>query len=448
MGTVGFGQLSMQDAVFTLTGSPGPRIVVSDQAVRIAPPHVSVTSLAWTGPDWESPAIAATMADGSIAVWEWWNCVIPPKIDVLPNAHIFDQIPMEAWVVAWPPMNNSKFLYTGGDDSALRRHELENVAGAQKPQRPLIEPQIPPPQSDDWSVQEQQNFQNLLCYFGANWQAIADTMKTKSDTMVRNYYNQALQEEEGEFLEKICLEADERIKQGEDWGPPHKSIRFIPSKYDPVKYRFKADLKTHGSGVTAIVPLWRITFRNTQILLTGSYDEYIRLLYLKGGIKTAEVMAKRRLDGGVWQLKLLQELPNPQDPAGCSFSVLASCMQVGCKIVKVHRNSEGEWGIDIVAEFMDPERTNPLYYTSDFHIGLNCSKLQDMTFVSATFYDEKLYVWKVEEEGVVDSEKAEDEESSQGDDNIFTNHGDAEMDSWLAADMEKDATKLFGWGMS
>ncbi|KAL8656890.1 MAG: hypothetical protein Q9226_002471 [Calogaya cf. arnoldii] len=106
-----------------------------------------------------------------------------------------------------------------------------SLPGAQKSQQPLFEPQIPPPQqqrsgqpstSSYWSVPEHQDFQNLLGYFGTNWQAIADTMKTKSQTMVRNYYNRASQREDGsgEFLKKIALEADERIKQGEDMGPP------------------------------------------------------------------------------------------------------------------------------------------------------------------------------------------------------------------------------------
>ncbi|KAL8759709.1 MAG: hypothetical protein Q9199_000581 [Rusavskia elegans] len=103
------------------------------------------------------------------------------------------------------------------------------LVGAPKSQQPLFEPQIPPLQqhrsgqpstSSYWSVPEHQDFQNLLGHFGTNWQAIADTMKTKSVTMVRNYYNRASQKEENEFLKKIALEADERIKRGEDMGPP------------------------------------------------------------------------------------------------------------------------------------------------------------------------------------------------------------------------------------
>ncbi|KAI4242451.1 MAG: hypothetical protein L6R40_004005 [Gallowayella cf. fulva] len=103
-----------------------------------------------------------------------------------------------------------------------------NLAGAPKSQQQMFEAQVPaqqqrsgqPTTSSYWSVPEHQDFHNLLGYFGTNWQAIADTMKTKSVTMVRNYYNRAAQKEENDFLKKLAQDADERIKRGEDMGPP------------------------------------------------------------------------------------------------------------------------------------------------------------------------------------------------------------------------------------
>ncbi|KAL8982754.1 MAG: hypothetical protein Q9205_002831 [Flavoplaca limonia] len=92
------------------------------------------------------------------------------------------------------------------------------AAGAQKSQPPLFEPQVPPPReqrsimpltSSYWSVPEHHDFQKLLAYYGTNWQAIADTMKTKSVTM----------KEENDYLQKIAVETDEKIKRGEDMGP-------------------------------------------------------------------------------------------------------------------------------------------------------------------------------------------------------------------------------------
>ncbi|KAL8720645.1 MAG: hypothetical protein Q9225_002515 [Loekoesia sp. 1 TL-2023] len=120
------------------------------------------------------------------------------------------------------------------------------VTGQQKPQQPVFEPQLQPQEqrggqsgtSSYWSVPETQDFQNLLGHFGTNWQAIADTMKTKSVTMVnspllvdskssrlkqcseqvRNHYNRE-SPKEGNFFKQIAQGADEKIKRGEDMGP-------------------------------------------------------------------------------------------------------------------------------------------------------------------------------------------------------------------------------------
>ncbi|KAL8937053.1 MAG: hypothetical protein Q9216_004619 [Gyalolechia sp. 2 TL-2023] len=98
--------------------------------------------------------------------------------------------------------------------------------GPQKMQHQVFEPQFQPPEqrgpqsttSSYWSVPEHTDFQNLLGYFGTNWQAIADTMKTKSVTMVRNYYNRESQKEGGDFFKQIAHIADEKIKRGDDMG--------------------------------------------------------------------------------------------------------------------------------------------------------------------------------------------------------------------------------------
>lgn len=51
-------------------------------------------------------------------------------------------------------------------------------------ERGLDEPGTMPTTSSYWSVPEQTDFHNLVRYFGTNWKAIADTMKTKSHIMV------------------------------------------------------------------------------------------------------------------------------------------------------------------------------------------------------------------------------------------------------------------------
>lgn len=61
------------------------------------------------------------------------------------------------------------------------------------------------------------------------------------------------------------------------------------------------DRKLHDAGVTAILPL------SESLIVTGSYDDYIRLLSIPtpttGGHR--QVLAELNLGGGVWRLKVL-----------------------------------------------------------------------------------------------------------------------------------------------
>ena len=66
-----------------------------------------------------------------------------------------------------------------------------NADLSQKQVQPFIQEQLPAPQqkssgttSSYWSVPEQNDFHNLLRYFGTSWQSIAATMKTKTHIMV------------------------------------------------------------------------------------------------------------------------------------------------------------------------------------------------------------------------------------------------------------------------
>ncbi|KAL8663172.1 MAG: hypothetical protein Q9202_004104 [Teloschistes flavicans] len=86
-------------------------------------------------------------------------------------------------------------------------------------QSPQFEPQSrtqqqrtgQPATSSYWSVPELEDFKNLLAYYGTNWQAIADTMKTKSVTME--------EKAEGSYLKQLARSVDEKRKRGDDMGP-------------------------------------------------------------------------------------------------------------------------------------------------------------------------------------------------------------------------------------
>jgi diphthamide biosynthesis protein 7 len=62
------------------------------------------------------------------------------------------------------------------------------------------------------------------------------------------------------------------------------------------------DRRSHQAGVTAILPL----ASENNILITGSYDDNIRVLYtpLQG---RKQVLCEENLEGGVWRLKMLKE---------------------------------------------------------------------------------------------------------------------------------------------
>jgi diphthamide biosynthesis protein 7 len=62
------------------------------------------------------------------------------------------------------------------------------------------------------------------------------------------------------------------------------------------------DRRSHQAGVTAILPL----ASEHNILITGSYDDNIRILHtpLQG---RKQVLCEENLEGGVWRLKMLKE---------------------------------------------------------------------------------------------------------------------------------------------
>ena len=58
------------------------------------------------------------------------------------------------------------------------------------------------------------------------------------------------------------------------------------------------DRKLHQAGVTAILPL------TSELILTGSYDDHIRLVSIPY-VGRRRILAEEQLGGGVWRFKLL-----------------------------------------------------------------------------------------------------------------------------------------------
>jgi diphthamide biosynthesis protein 7 len=154
-------------------------------------------------------------------------------------------------------------------------------------------------------------------------------------------------------------------------SPSEEEDDFLPTQWQ--------DRRAHQAGVTAILPLTH----EDNILITGSYDDNIRILSCPQ-IGRKQVLAEENLEGGVWRLKLLTS--SPKDG---KYIVLASCMHAGTRIVAVTRDGSGEWSIEVLAKFEEHKSMN---YGSDVQPGSTEGGQQ--TIISTSFYDKLLCLWR------------------------------------------------------
>lgn len=153
---------------------------------------------------------------------------------------------------------------------------------------------------------------------------------------------------------------------------------------------FPPDRKIHGAGITAILPLVATARPEKQIVVTGSYDEYMRVLAAPKSSQSSrwDVLVEKRLYGGVWRLKLIRS----QFRQGSNiFTILASCMHAGVRILTVSKSADTEWTLETTARFEEHESMN---YASEARIEPGEGDLKEFTVVSTSFYDRKLCVWK------------------------------------------------------
>ena len=155
----------------------------------------------------------------------------------------------------------------------------------------------------------------------------------------------------------------------------------------------------HTAGVTAIVPLPVPLVDDAPVLLTGSYDEGLRVYH---ATRRGEVLTEQSLDGGVWRLQLLDttNIPDSENLTNVKetrFLVLASCMHAGTRVVRVtckQQDGSSEWEIEVLAKFTEHESMN---YASGVRNGAKASQetnqSSELLVVSSSFYDRRLCVW-------------------------------------------------------
>ena len=181
----------------------------------------------------------------------------------------------------------------------------------------------------------------------------------------------------------LCANWVEWLHQGCSADPSRLRGSFDNHRYLP-------DRKTHGAGVTAILPLVVTADPEDQIVVTGSYDEYIRVLAApkSPGSNRWSLLAEKQLYGGVWRLKLVRS----QLSQGCgTFTVVASCMHAGVQIITISKSKDTGWTISTIAKFEEHESMN---YASDARPEPGESVSRKFTVVSTSFYDKKLCMWQ------------------------------------------------------
>jgi diphthamide biosynthesis protein 7 len=188
----------------------------------------------------------------------------------------------------------------------------------------------------------------------------------------------------------------------------------IPGQASTDRHGGGEGLSGHNAGVTAILPLPLITGIGDDILITGSYDDHVRVYVMYDHRPYAadtkpKVLAELNIGGGVWRLTFLEDYTK-KDSCGrfvhlkgptevTRFRILASCMQGGVRVLEVTGCLKGEWTIKVVAD-LKFNTSNDLVYAGDVQparLSPYCRKNEDgeeYVFVSANFYEMQLCLWK------------------------------------------------------
>ncbi|KAK4140099.1 uncharacterized protein C8A04DRAFT_15253 [Dichotomopilus funicola] len=150
-----------------------------------------------------------------------------------------------------------------------------------------------------------------------------------------------------------------------------------------------SEWRGHDAGVTAILPLF-MQEDGHELVVTGSYDEHIRLLQVPP-FGRPKNLAESRLGGGVWRLNLIELDTSPNESYVWRARILASCMHAGARVVElVKLPGSQECGFNVLTRFEEHKSMN---YGSDFH---RDGVKEKLTIVSTSFYDKLLCLWEAE----------------------------------------------------
>lgn len=173
----------------------------------------------------------------------------------------------------------------------------------------------------------------------------------------------------------------------------------------PVRYHYAGKAITgHNAGVTAILPLPFTMSEGSQVVLTGSYDDNLRVWAITPphknyGRPKTRLLAEENLGGGVWRLKVIEELSSMSGAGPWTAVVLASCMHAGARVIRIRGGADlgQDLEIQVLAKFEEHKSMN---YGSDYSrvevmLARDGGK-SEVVCVSTSFYDRLLCVWNFE----------------------------------------------------
>ncbi|KAM5352107.1 hypothetical protein ACJ41O_004830 [Fusarium nematophilum] len=149
----------------------------------------------------------------------------------------------------------------------------------------------------------------------------------------------------------------------------------------------------HAAGVTAILPLPLFVKDHGRVVVTGSYDDHLRVFIIHDphdtfGLKRVELALEENLGGGVWRLDLVEVW---EEAGTTRVRILASCMHAGARLVELKVNEDKDWTCKLLARFEEHKSMN---YGSDF---VREEGVGDKLWcVSTSFYDKLLCLWEYE----------------------------------------------------
>ncbi|RAL10808.1 uncharacterized protein BO97DRAFT_393252 [Aspergillus homomorphus CBS 101889] len=201
------------------------------------------------------------------------------------------------------------------------------------------------------------------------------------------------------FPESTSKQEIPYIFTGNDFGALHTRRYTITSETNHLSVLLDHHdrARHHTAGVTSILPLPLPLKDDSPVILTGSYDESLRVYH---ATRRGEVLAEIGLGGGVWRLQLLSASSSAEAEEEWTGLVLASCMHGGTRVVRVRCSGGSEWELEVLAEFTEHESMN---YATDvwrpaggYELPIHSSdEQQEVLCLSSSFYDRRVCLWRV-----------------------------------------------------